>query len=124
MQVKRFPHEFLARWGRDGQLQGYHVVPVDILCDDLGVPLRKPTGENQMETFGQAQTLEAAGLVLTDLLSLGLQTALKAVDRYKAEGEQARVDLAAAVKAMDAAVAQVAALQAELAALKMAAQTP
>lgn len=103
MQIKTFPHEFLARWGRDGKLQGYHVVPVDILCDDAGVPLKADDGTNKMETFGQATTLERAGLDLADLLGDALPTVIKAKDRLDAELTECKSQLAEETRAREAA---------------------
>lgn len=103
MQIKTFPHEFLARWGRDGQLQGYHVIPVDIACDDSGVPIKKENGENLLESFGVATTLEKAGLDLSDILGVGLQAALVARDRYLEERNQARAERDDALRAQEAA---------------------
>jgi len=113
MQIKTFPHEFLARWGRDGQLQGYHVIPVEIACDDNGVPIKKENGENLLESFGVATTLEKAGLDLSDLLGAGLQAALVARDRYLEERDQARAERDDAIRAKEAAEAELAALKAQ-----------
>ena len=145
MQIKRFPHEFTARWGRNGQLQGYHVVPVDILCDDAGVPLQAENGSNMMETFGVATTLQRAGLDLTELLGEGLQTVLVANDKLheanvqltvelaeatgaKAEAEADRDEIAVQLAAANAHAAEqaaiIVALQAELAAAAKAVETP
>ena len=103
MQIKTFPHEFLARWGRDGQIQGYHVIPVEILCDDAGLPIKNEDGTNKMETFGVATTLERAGLDLSDLLGDGLQAALVTRDRYMEERNQATAERDDALRAKEAA---------------------
>lgn len=105
MQIKTFPHEFLARWDRDGRLQGYHVVPVEILCDDAGVPLKNDDQSNKMESFGVATTLDRAGLDLSDLLGEGLQTVLVANDRLRAALNQRTAELGDATRALDAAAA-------------------
>lgn len=94
MQIKKFPHEFLARWGRDGLLQGYHVVTVDIACDDTGVPLRKdpadPLSENLLEKFGEATTVERAGVTLDELLGAIHTGALASMDAARASEAAAK----------------------------------
>ncbi len=115
MQIKTFPHEFLARWGRDGKLQGYHVITVAIACDDTtGLPIKKdptnPESENWLESFSQAQTITAAGLTLDEVLSQVQAAALAQVDSLTTE-------LTAAQGRATTAQAQAATLQAQVDAL-------
>lgn len=117
-EVRTQPYELMVRWGRDGAIQGYHVVPVHVLCEELepGVwtPVKDPeTGENLLESFGVATTLEKAGLDLSDLLGAGLQAALVARDRYLEERDQARAERDDAIRAKEAAEAELAALKAQ-----------
>jgi hypothetical protein len=98
MQIKRFPHEFLARWGRDGKLQGYHVIVVDIACDDTtGLPIKKdptnPDSENFLETFSEALPLDRAGVTLEEIMSQVQAAALASVDAYAAALAQAQDEI-------------------------------
>jgi len=134
MHVKTFPHEFLARWGRDGKLQGYHVITVDILCDDTtGLPVKKnptnPESENYLETFNTAQTLTEAGVTLEEILSHVQSAALAQVDNLQgqlaalqastqAERDALQVQVQALQSALDAATpADPTAIQAQVRAI-------
>ncbi|HUW11539.1 MAG TPA: hypothetical protein VM537_17540 [Anaerolineae bacterium] len=115
MQIKTFPHEFMARWGRDGKLQGYHVITVDILCDDTtGLPVKKdpadPASENLMEKFGEATTAEKAGVSLDEIMTQIQTAALALVDDLTAQ-------LTASQTALTTSQAQATALEEQVAKL-------
>jgi flagellar motility protein MotE (MotC chaperone) len=100
MQIKRFPHEFLARWGRDGKLQGYHVITVDIACDDTtGLPVKKdptnPDSENFLEAFSEALPLDRAGVTLEEIMSQVQAAALASVDDITKERDDLQGQLQA-----------------------------
>lgn len=122
MQIKTFPHEFMARWGRDGKLQGYHVITVDIACDEAGVPIKKspadPTSENLIEKFGEATTLERVGLTLDEILGEVHAAALSEVDVVRAALADAKTTIASLETAHTADQAEVQRLAGELAAAK------
>jgi len=84
MQIKTFPYEFLARW-KNGVFSGYHLITATHACDDNGLVLLEEDGQPMLQKIGAPQTLDAAGVDVSDLITEGLATALKAVDTYKAQ---------------------------------------
>lgn len=117
MQIRTFPHEFMARWGRDGKLQGYHVITVDIACDDAGAPLKKdpsnPASENLMETFSEASTLERAGISLDELLGKMHEAALVQADHLTEQASDLKGQVRDLEEALSAAKASATAAQAQ-----------
>ncbi|WP_376956398.1 hypothetical protein ABNQ39_00200 (plasmid) [Azospirillum sp. A26] len=100
MQTIKQPYEFLARWDQSGALAGVHVQHRYVIREDDGTAIG--------ETLGQAEplTLEtAAGFPLGDLLTQVQADALTA----KAAADADR----------DAALARIADLEAQVAALRL-----
>lgn len=115
MIIKRFPHEFLARWGRGGELRGYHIVPVDIACDDMGVPIKKnpenPSSENLLEKFGEATSLDRAGVDLSSVLGEIHLGALKSLDAARQELSASSGEIARLTKLLEEAEQELARLR-------------
>jgi septal ring factor EnvC (AmiA/AmiB activator) len=92
---------------------------VDILCDDTGLPVKKdpanPESENFMEKFGEATTVDRAGVTLTELLDQIHTGALSQMDALQTQLTMAQADLTTSQAALTASQAQATGLEEQVA---------
>lgn len=116
-QVKT-PHEFLVRWDDAGNLKGAHIAYREAFTDDAGVEQFSKFADPRPVALTDATLLAAISSDINAAAIADGETKAAQIATLTADLQSTQEGKAAAESARDAALAQVAGLQAQLAALQ------
>jgi hypothetical protein len=123
--IEKFPYAIVIRFERpcgpldQHKMQGVSYEWANVLCDELGLPIKKdpsdPTSENFMESLSGPQSLSNAGVTFEEILGATLSAALLANDQLTDERNAARDEETATAADLEAANQSIAQLEAQVA---------